>query len=116
MKKVVLFVFMLLQLWACGQVKYREVLSLADEFVSSLETDYQSYGLLGGVDKIRYTKDGLYQVFPMGRLINVKIDSMASDDDYEQLRQALASHYSEDGRVKQVYRCHAGTIMIDCRN
>ena len=59
MKKVVLFVFMLLQLWACGQVKYREVLSLADEFVSSLETDYQSYGLLGGVDKIRYTRDGL---------------------------------------------------------
>ena len=111
MKKVVLFVFMLLQLWACGQV-----LSLADEFVSSLETDYQSYGLLGGVDKIRYTKDGLYQVFPMGRLINVKIDSMASDNDYEQLRQALAAHYSDDGRVKQVYRCHAGTIMIDCRN
>jgi hypothetical protein len=52
----------------------------------------------------------------MGRLINVKIDSMASDDDYEQLRQALAAHYSADGRVKQVYRCHAGTIMIDCRN
>ena len=74
MKKVVLFVFMLLQLWACGQVKYREVLSLADEFVSSL------------------------------------------DNDYEQLRQALAAHYSDDGRVKQVYRCHAGTIMIDCRN
>ncbi len=116
MKKVVLFVFMLLQLWACGQVKYREVLSLADEFVSSLETDYQSYGLLGGVEKIKYTRDGLYQVFPMGRLINVKIDSMASDDDYEQLRQALAAHYSDDGRVKQVYRCNAGTIMIDCRN
>ena len=89
---------------------------MADEFVSSLETDYQSYGLLGGVDKIKYTRDGLYQVFPMGRLINVKIDSMASDDDYEQLRQALAAHYSADGRVRQVYRCHAGTIMIDCRN
>ncbi len=47
MKKVVLFVFMLLQLWACGQVKYREVLSLADEFVSSLKRTTRATVYLG---------------------------------------------------------------------
>ena len=89
---------------------------LLDEFVEKLQTTYQSYGMLGGMDHTKYTKDKEYKVFPMGRLINVRIERYADNDEYESLRKALESHYSGDRRVNQVYRNQAGTIMIDCRN
>lgn len=52
----------------------------------------------------------------MGRLVNVKIEHEATDEEYEALRAALESHYADDERVTEVYRCRAGTIMIDCRH
>ncbi len=52
----------------------------------------------------------------MGRLINVRIEDVASDEEYEKLRKALESHYAGDTRVNKVYINRAGTIMIDCRD
>lgn len=119
MKKInIIFwcVTILFVLTSCNDIKYRELYSITDEFVEKLQTTYQSYGVFGGFDDTRYTKDKEYKVFPMGRLINVRIEHYADDDEYESLRKALESHYSGDSRVNNVYRNKAGTIMIDCRN
>lgn len=89
---------------------------ITDQFVESLATTYDSYGLLGGTEHTTLTKDGKYQVMPTGRLINVKIMEIASDEDYEALMKDLQKHYKNNSNVNEVYRCQAGTLMIDCRN
>jgi hypothetical protein len=53
---------------------------------------------------------------PVGRLINVKILKVVTDDVYKDLEEDLKSHYKDDKRVNDVYRNNVGTIMIDCRN
>ena len=116
MRKILGIVITLCLFCSCDSVKYRELFSITDEFVEKLQTTYQSYGMLGGVEYTKYTKDKEFKVFPMGRLINVRIERYADDSEYESLRKALESHYSGDSRVNQVYRNQAGTIMIDCRN
>ena len=108
--------FALLSLCGCDNLKYAELYEITDEFVEELHTDVESYGLLGGVDDTEYTDDGAFRVLPMGRLVNVKIENDATDEEYEALRAALESHYADDERVTEVYRCRAGTIMIDCRH
>lgn len=116
MKKILYLFGLLTILCSCNNIKYRELYTITDEFVEELQTTYQSYGMLGGMDHTKYTKDMEYKVFPMGRLINVRIEHYADDDEYESLRKALESHYSGDSRVNRVYCNQAGTLMIDCRN
>lgn len=116
MKKLLFITAIFVILCSCNSIKYGELFEITDEFVEELQTTYQSYGMLGGLDYTKYTKDKEYKVFPMGRLINVRIERYANDDEYESLRKALESHYSGDMRVNRVYRNQAGTIMIDCRN
>ena len=53
---------------------------------------------------------------PIGRLINVKILKVVTDDVYKDLMEDLKSHYKKDTRVNNVYINNAGTIIIDCRN
>ncbi|MBK7957727.1 MAG: hypothetical protein IPK03_06160 [Bacteroidetes bacterium] len=65
---------------------------------------------------MKVTNDGLYQVMPMGRLINVKILTAVSNDVYKELVEDIESHYKNDKRVNDIYINNAGTIMIDCRN
>ena len=89
---------------------------ITDQFVESLSTTYESYGLLGGAEHTTLTEDGKYQVMPTGRLINVKIMEIASDEDYEELQKDLQKHYKNNSKVNEIYRCQAGTLMIDCRN
>ena len=116
MKKLLVCFVVLFLLYGCDNIKYGELFEITDEFVDKLQTTYQSYGVLGGMEYTQYTKDQEYKVCPMGRMINVRIERYADDDEYESLRKALDSHYSGDRRVNQVYRNQAGTIMIDCRN
>lgn len=101
---------------SCDSIKYGELFTITDEFVNELQTTYSSYGLVGGLEHVKYTNNKEYQVLPIGRLINVRIEHYADEDEYEELRQALESHYSNDSRVNEVYQCKAGSIMIDCRN
>lgn len=52
---------------------------------------------------------------PIGRLINVKILKVVSDEVYNDLMEDLKSHYNKDKRVNNVYINNSGTIIIDCR-
>jgi len=115
MKKNLSILLFLIFIFGCSPSK-KELFKTTDDFVMSLETTYESYGLLGGSEHAVTTSDGLYTVTPIGRLINVKIQKVVSDDEYEDLRKDLEKHYKSDTRVNQVYICEAGTVMIDCRN
>lgn len=114
MKKIIYFLIVAL-LVSCSSSK-KELYGLTDSFIESLQTTYDSYGILGGKEQIKTTSDGQYQVMPVGRLINVKILKVVSDYVYKDLEEDLKSHYKDDKRVNDVYRNNAGTIMIDCRN
>ena len=94
--------------------KYRDLFGITDNVVESLYTEYESYGLAGG--EAQYTDDQHFRVQPFGRLVNVKIDEVVPDSEYEKVRDALKAHYEGDRRVNDVYICNGGTIMIDCRN
>lgn len=93
-----------------------ELYEITDSFVKSLQTTYDSYGILGGQEHTRYTKDKLYKVTPVGRLINVRIEKYATSKEYEDLKNDLINHYKDSPYVNDVYICGGGTIMIDCRN
>lgn len=99
---------------SCNEIKNKELFSITDEYVESLYTTYESYGMFGGNEK--YTSDREYKVMPIGRLVNVRIEKVATDEEYEDLLEDLQHHYKGNSHVNNVYRCQAGTIMIDCRN
>lgn len=116
MKKYLPYLFLLVFVCSCNSFKYGELYKITDEFVENLNTTYQSYGLIGGIDDAKYTKDAEFKVTPVGRLIIVRIEHYADDKEYESLQKALESHYSGDSRVNRVYRNQGGTIVVDCRN
>lgn len=93
-----------------------ELYQITDGFVESLQTTYESYGLLGGQEYTKYTKDGMYKVMPIGRLINVRIEKIVTGNEYETLKTDLKEHYKNNTHVNDVYICNGGTVMIDCRN
>ncbi len=115
MNKIFICIIGLFFIIGCSQSK-TELYEKTDAFVQSLETTYESYGVFGGLRHAVTTSDGLYQISPIGRLINVKILKAVSGDEYEELREDLEDHYDGDARVNKVYICNAGTVMIDCRN
>lgn len=114
MKKIILLVILTF-IVSCSPDK-KQLYSITDSFVESLQTTYNSYGIFGGGDHIKATSNGMYLVMPAGRLINVKILKPVDDYVYKKLEENLKKHYKNDKRVKNVYVSNAGTIMIDCRN
>ena len=115
MKKIIFIVVMCFTIISCNSEK-NKLYEHTDYFVESLNTTYESYGLLSGADHTRYTDNWDYKIMPIGRLINVRIEEVVDDKEYEQLKKDLEKHYKNDNRVNQVYVCGGGTIMIDCRN
>jgi len=115
MKKIIVYSILLIIAIGCSPSK-KELYEITDKFVLSLEATYQSYGMLGGSKYAETTTDGLYTVTPIGRLINVKIQKVVSDEEYESLRKSLEKHYKNDSRINKVYINQGGTIMVDCRN
>ena len=115
MRKYLITYMIIIIVIGCSPGK-KELYERTDAFVQSLGTTYESYGLLGGTSHSRTTSDGLYKITPIGRLINVKIQKVVSDEVYERLRKDLENHYKNSHRVNRVYVCQAGTVMIDCRN
>lgn len=99
---------------SCHEIKNKELYEITDRVVESLYTTYEHYDMFG--KHIEYTKDKEYHIMPTGRLINVRIERVATDKEYEQLLEELQDHYKNNSKVNRVYRCQAGTIMIDCRN
>lgn len=100
---------------SCSPSK-KELYHITDSFVESLQTTYDSYGILGGKEYMKSTSDGQYQIMPVGRLINVKILKVVDSDTYKDLEEDLRKYYKNDKRVNDVYINNGGTIMIDCRN
>lgn len=116
MKKIITCCFIaLILISGCSSGK-NELFEKTDALVESLQSRYESYGLLGGRDHAATTSDGLYTITPIGRLVNVKIEKVVGEDVDQDLRKDLESHYKNDHRVSKVYVCAAGTVMIDCRN
>jgi len=115
MKRILILFVSLVFVIGCSSTT-NELYKETDKFVESLQTTYESYGMLGGKDHSKTTSDGLYTITPVGRLINVKIKKVVSDEEYEELRQDLENHYKGDTRVNKVYISGGGTVMIDCRN
>lgn len=113
--KILILSLNFLLLFSCSPSK-SELFKETDFFVESLQTSYESYGLLGGAEHAKKTSDSLYRIMPVGRLINVKIEKVAEEGEYEELKQDLKDHYEGNSKVNDVYICAAGTIMIDCRN
>jgi hypothetical protein len=116
MKKKIFICFLLVGFLVSCSPSKKKLYGITDSFIESLQTTYDSYGILGGKEHIKTTSDGQYQVMPVGRLINVKILKVVTDDVYKDLEEDLKSHYKDDKRVNDVYRNNGGTIMIDCRN
>lgn len=114
MRKVLSIFCVVMTLLVTSCSSRSELYQLTDKVVESLYTDYESYGLLGGAEQ--FTSDREYKVIPIGRLVNVRIEHEATDDEYENLLEDLRNHYKGNNHVNNVYRCQAGTIMIDCRN
>lgn len=114
MKKIIYFIIVAFVI-SCSPSK-KELYDITDSFVESLQTTYDSYGILAGKEHLKLTSDGQYQVMPLGRLINVKILQVVSEDVYKELEKDLESHYKNDKRVNDVYINNLGTIIIDCRN
>lgn len=114
MKKIITFFIITMTILSCSSKN--ELFKQTDSFVQSLQTKHTSYGIFSAEKYSKITSDGLYSITPIGRLINVKIQKVVSNDDYEDLREDFENHYHGDSRVKSVFICQAGTIMIDCRN
>lgn len=101
---------------SCNYIKYNDLYKETDDIIESLQTKYESYGVLG-IDKYsRTTDDGLYNIAPIGRLIIVRINKSVSTDKYEDLKNALKDHYEDNIYVNKVYLNSGGTVTIDCRN
>ena len=115
MKKILLSILFTLVLVSCNSEK-KELYTNIEFVIEKLDTEYQSYGVLSAMDESKTTQEGTYKIMPIGRLINVRIEHEASDAEYENLLKDLKSHYKKDKRVNDVYRCKAGTLMVDCRN
>lgn len=111
---VLLAIVIAIVLSGCNEFRNRELFKITDKVVESLYTEYDSYGLYGGAEE--YTSDHEYRVMPIGRLVNVRIEREATDEEYEDLLEDLQCHYKGNSYVNDVYRCQAGTLMIDCRN
>ena|SRR5690554_264157 len=94
----------------------QELYEITDKFVEELSTSIESYGVLNAKKETVKTKDNRFQVMPTGRILIIKILDYAEDGEYEDLKEDLASHYSGDDRVRDVYINRGGTVVVDCRN
>lgn len=65
---------------------------------------------------VEYTQNGYYRIFPIGRLIGVKIEHHnATDKEYESLKRDLVRHYKNNPSVNDVYISRGGLVVLDCR-
>lgn len=93
-----------------------ELISIIDKFIDTLEIIPGGYDILNKKKYIKYTKDSSYNVMPIGRLINIEINSYLTNDQYEILKNNLIEYYKCNININNIYICNYGTIIIDCRN
>ena len=88
--KILILSSYLLVLISCSPSK-SELFKETDLFVESLQATYESYGLLTGTNHAKKTSNGLYTITPVGRLINVKIERVAEEGEYEECKSSAKS-------------------------
>lgn len=93
--------------------QFSSLFSKTDYFIDMLDEVYEHYDALG--KRSSETSDYKYTVTPMGRLIIVKIKSSTSSVTYTEVKDALARHYKNNKKVKDVFINNGGTVTIDCR-
>lgn len=94
-------------------INLEELYKLIDFFIDNLKYTFKSYGI-SGLSYKRITNDEKYSVFPLGRLIIVKINTF--DITYEELEKKIKIHYSINNDVNDVYLISKGrSLAIDCR-
>lgn len=114
-KKILFYsLSLVLILTSCNDRK--ELFQITDNFVETLATTKDSYGVFESVSDKKITSDNRYQVMPTGRLIIVKFLNATDNKNYDELKEDLTDHYSGDKRVNDVYMNQGGTVVIDCRN
>lgn len=52
-----IYILAITSLCSCNSIKYGELFEITDEFVNDLQSTYQSYGMFGGMEHTKYTKD-----------------------------------------------------------
>lgn len=70
----------------------------------------RTYGLAGDT-----SYEGDYEITRIGKLIIVKIDKAVSENRYKFLRWQIATYYTFNERVHDVYINQGGTVAVDCR-
>ena len=109
MKKYVLLLTLAIALSGC--VKEQSALTSAvDYYVEQLSTLVQSYGLRGDT-----TETEIYSISALGRLVVVKINEPASEEEYAKLEKFLERKYKSNPAVSRVYINQGGTVVVDCR-
>ncbi len=92
----------LVTFFICCSSGKKELFEISDSIIESLYTTHDSFGINEVKDHIKITSDGKFQLSPIGRLINVKIMEVVSDDVYIDLKEEIKNHYKDDIRVKDV--------------
>ena len=109
MKKYIFLPALAIALSGC--VKEQSALTSAvDYYVEQLSTSVQSYGLRGDT-----TETEIYSISALGRLVVVKINEPASDEEYAKLEKFLERKYKSNPAVSRVYINQGGTVVVDCR-
>ncbi len=80
---------LILQSCSDNNKQHSELYVETDKFVNSLETTYDSYGLLNFEMYTVYTKDSTFRIMPIGRLVNVRIEKEVDKKEYEDLKNDL---------------------------
>jgi len=114
MKKIMFLLIIFILFVGCISPSQLELYKITDYFVNSISSEDVSYSIVD-VKNSKITKDGLYSVSPIGRLIKVNIENCVGFDDYKQLKEDLSLYYKNDARVHGVYICNVKTIVVDCR-
>jgi hypothetical protein len=111
--KVVLGVLSLMVLNSCGKPD-SDLFEITEEFVISLYTTHEYYKGLASETNITYTKDSLYKITPIDRVVSIKIGDTYGGKEYEDLRDKFKEVYKDDKRVKDIYLDSMGNLIIDC--
>lgn len=92
-----------------------QVVRESDKFVKSLQTTYESYGIMGVYDQVT-TRDDRFLVTPIGRMVIVKINKPVDKWKYKVLETRMKLHYILNKNVNEVFINKGGTVCVDCRN
>lgn len=109
MKKIIYLFGLLLFLNSCNN---SDLYKVTDDIISSIDK-----GVVYNIWQVnsKITEDKKYIITPIGKLIIVKINNYAENEEYKKLKIKIKRRYKNNKIVKNVFINGHGTITIDCR-